>query len=188
MTRHPTWVESRKHHLTPEFCADFAARIRDGYTIKKAALSFEIPPGVVRYWLREGEAQRTRALENGLDPEAVGFEAKLWDAVAPALADRDMAQLRKVDDAKWKLERYDSEDFGPAAARVEVSGPEGGPIELEDRTVTRIAQVVQLLRDTGQDHFLGLDSEPPRQALPPAPDVLSDPPEGEPAAGRLPAA
>lgn len=75
--------------------------------------------------------------------------------------------------------------------RVELTGAEGAPIQLEGRAVVGIADVVQLAIETGQAHLLGipgLDADAARRALSASADVLPDPADGEPPAGSVPAA
>ena len=61
--------------------------------------------------------------------------------------------------------------------RLEVTGAEGAPLQLEGRAVVGIADVVQLAIETGQGHLLGipgLDAAAAGRELPAAGDVRPD--------------
>lgn len=60
--------------------------------------------------------------------------------------------------------------------RLELSGPDGGPIELERRIVVGISDVVRLAGELGISLPLGVNGGDPGRELPPAQDVLPDPP------------
>lgn len=71
--------------------------------------------------------------------------------------------------------------------RLEVTGADAGPIQVEGRAVVGLADVVALARKLGVGPLDGLDAGPARGTVSPAQDVLSDPPQRERAAGALPA-
>ena len=59
------------------------------------------------------------------------------------------------------------------ATRVEVSGPQGEPIQIEGRRVVSIADVIAF----ADKHGIELGGGDAQRALPAAPDVLPDPPD-----------
>lgn len=183
-----TWRTYRRQEITAAFCERAATLYREGKTDKQVARFMGIPPSMWRAWLEAGENQtiELQTVEGG-DEMRMLPEALLWEAVAPAIAERDSSLARKVDDPKWMLERMAPDEFGPAAQRVEVSGPDRGPIAVEGRAVVGLADVVRLALETGQGHLLGLPAGLAGELVPAAADVLPDPPGSEPAAGPLPA-
>jgi hypothetical protein len=158
---------------------ELAKHFRQGATVKIAAGRIGVPPGVLRSWLRIGEEQLADiyAADVGY-PEQEGL---LYFECAKATAEYLAEHVGTVSDptdapdwraSSWLLERRD-EDFNPAS-RVEVSGPEAGPIQIEGKTLVGIADIVALYRATGQGHLLGLGEGDAQEALPSATDVLPD--------------
>jgi hypothetical protein len=78
-----------------------------------------------------GASYRAAALSSGI--------GELLEAVEQAAARakvRAAAQIAKAAEADWRaaawfLERRDPETFGPPTARLEHSGPDGGPMTLD---------------------------------------------------------
>lgn len=62
--------------------------------------------------------------------------------------------------------------------QLEVSGPGGAPIELEGKRVTSLAEVFEFAQAIGAGLANGIGAPTSRDALPPAADVLPDPPDG----------
>jgi len=162
---------------------ELAEHFRQGATVKIAAGRIGVPPGVLRMWLSVGEEQLSDiyAADVGY-PEQEGL---LYFECAKATAEYLAEHVGTVSDptdapdwraSSWLLERRD-EDFNPAS-RVEVSGPESGPIQIEGKTLVGIADIVALYCATGQGHLLGLGEGDAQAALPSAGDVLPD--HGEP--------
>lgn len=73
-------------------------------------------------------------------------------------------------------------------SKVEISGPEGGPIEIEGKAVVGLADVVAFARSIGHSDLLGLDAGDARDAVPAAQEVLPDTGERKRPAGVLPPA
>src|SRR5262245_54859913 len=71
---------------------------------------------------------------------------------------------------------------------IEISGREGGPIELEGHAIVGLADVVAFARSIGASDSLRLDAGDSRPALPAAEEVRPDPPGDLDAASVLPAA
>jgi len=72
--------------------------------------------------------------------------------------------------------------------KVEISGPDGGPIAVEGRAVVGLAAVVRFAQSIGHGDLLGLDAGDPGDALSPAQEVLPDARERERPPGVLPPA
>lgn len=183
-----SWETWRKHEITPDFVERAASLYREGLTHTQVARKMGIPPRMWRVWLEAGEEQVVALRFSEADTAGAvrGHEADLYEAVNRALGDRDAGWMKAVDDPKWKLEKA-ADDFGPAAQRVEISGPDRGPIAVEGRAVVGLADVVKLALETGQGHLLGLSTAGARELVPAAGDVLPDPAGSEQAAGALPA-
>lgn len=174
-----SWKTWRRKQITPELVEELAGYFRAGATPKIAAGRIGVPAGVLRMWLREGEAQ----LEELYDRE-VGYpeqEGLLYDACAKATAEYLMQHVETISDpdgrdwraSSWLLERRDDE-FNPAS-RLEVTGHEGGPIAIEGKAVVGLADVIALAKGLGAGHLVGLDAGDTLDALPGPAPVLPDP-------------
>ena len=178
------WAKWHLNKLTPKLANEIAASFRKGATLKIAAGKAEIPPAVLRAWLQEGERDLTSIYdaETGV-PQP---ETRLYIACAKATAEYLEKHVGNVSDpgkdewrnSSWLLERRD-EDFNPAA-KVEVTGADGGPVQIEGRSIVGIADIVRWYVESGNGHLIGI--EPPGDALPVAREVLPDRPELERAA------
>jgi len=167
--------------LTQDLVDELAEHFRKGATVKIAAGRIGVPAGVLRMWLREGERQLTDiyAADVGY-PEQEGL---LYHDCAKATAEYLAERVEYVTDAakddewrasSWLLERRD-EDFNPAS-KVEVSGPEGGPIVHEGRSISGIVDLIAFAESIGAGHHLGLpNGGSPGGALPAAAALLPDP-------------
>jgi hypothetical protein len=169
---------------------ELAGHFRKGATVKIAAGRIGVPAGVLRMWLREGERQLEEIYGSDVGyPEQEGL---LYHDCAKATAEYLAEHVGTVSDpgtaewraSSWLLERRD-EDFNPAA-KVEVTGSEGGPIVVEGKAIVGLADVIALARATGQGHLLGLDDGDSPGALPAARALLPVAAEPEPAASAVP--
>lgn len=115
----------RPSAYTPELGARIVAAVARLGFISLAAELNGVSRATVHRWTQRGEKG---------DPEFADFAAD----VARAKAQFADLQLSRVDDAKWVLERVDKETFA-APRRIEVSGPDGGPIESTPRVLTQEA-------------------------------------------------
>jgi hypothetical protein len=115
----------------------------------------------------------------------------MGEEIRAALVDERMDELALNGDPQPTIltawARANNPNYGDKT-KVEISGPDGGPIELEGKAVVGLADVVAFATRIGAGHLLGLDAGDPGHALPAAADVLPDPADGEPAASVLPAA
>jgi hypothetical protein len=187
------WPAWKRRRPDAELAAELAHHIRSGLMLKQACQLCGVRPGTVREWLRLGEEQleRIEADERGM-PGEFGMFALVIDKAVGERAQQLVAMLMEAGAGKdsspgsagWLLERLER-DFN-LASRIEVSGPESGPLEIEGRAVVGISDVLALASKLGAGHLIGLDGAPARDALPPARALLPDPAEPEPAA--IPAA
>lgn len=185
------WRNWRRKDLNQELVDRIAGHFRKGATVKIAAGLENLPAGVLRMWIREGEQQIQDIYDSGVGyPEHEGLA---YDAWVKATAEYLMTRVEDVNDpeqaadwraSSWLLERRDDE-FNPAS-RVEVSGVDGGPIAVAELDVS-LGDLVALAQSLGAGHHFGLDEPDPLSALPGADEVLPDPSEREPAAAALPA-
>jgi len=159
---------------------ELAGYFRQGATVKIAAGRIGVPPGVLRMWISEGERQLTEIYGKEVGyPEQEGL---LYHDCVQAVAEYLLERVESLTEADagwqaagWVLERRD-EEFNPAS-KVEVSGPQGGPIEHEGHVIAGIVDLVAFAKDIGASHHLGLDGGHPLGALPAAGEVLPDPAE-----------
>lgn len=190
MSHRSEWGRWQAKRITPELVEELAEYVKLGCSLKIAAKRAGIPAGILRRWYRAGEEeiQAIYEAETGY-PSQVGL---LWEALHKAageVAAELIADLRLAGAGKesapgssgWLLERLE-EDFAPAAARVEITGSEGGPIAVEGRAVVGLADVLAVARELGVGHHFGLDAGDPPSALPAPRAVLPDPPVDQPAA------
>jgi hypothetical protein len=175
------WRSWRRQILDQALVDTLAGYFRKGATVKIAAGRIGVPPGVLRMWITEGERQLTEIY--GKDVGYPDQEGLLYHDCVKAFAEYLAEQVDTVSEpgdnewraAGWLLERRD-EEFNPAS-KVEVSGPQGGPIEHEGHVIAGIVDLVAFAKDIGAGHFLGLDGGHPLGALPAAGEVLPDPVE-----------
>lgn len=172
--------------ITPELIAALEKMFAKGRTRKIAAGLAGIPVGILNRWLDIGKdlweqtgQRREPAAELFVRCEAArsGFVAKLQDQLTIAGAGKESSP----GSAGWQLERLERDDFG-ATARLELTGPEGGPLIVEGRAAVGWADLFAIARETGQEHLLGLAGGSPGGALPRAPEVLPDSADDERAA------
>jgi hypothetical protein len=173
------WRSWRRKLLDQDLVDELAGYFREGATVKIAAGRVGLPPGVLRMWLREGENQLSEIY--GKDVGYPEQEGLLYVACAKATAEYLAAHVGTVSDpgdaewraSSWLLERRD-EDFNPAA-KVEVSGPEGGPIVVEGHTIVGWADLIELAERTGQGHLIGLAGRSDGADVPGSQKVLPAP-------------
>ena len=179
------WDLYYRKRITPELTATIAEHFRKGATDKIVAGLVDLPRGVIRHWLSEGEAQ----LE--LAPEERGPESLVFVAVQKAKAEYLMDQVKGVNAMNdewranaWLLERRDEEFAAPR--KVEISGPDDGPILVQGQAVLGLADIVSLAGQLGVGHLFGLPGPDSQPALPEPAEVLPDSGQREPAAVPLP--
>lgn len=184
------WPEWKRRRPDAELAAELAEHIRAGLMLKQACQLCGVRPGNVREWLRFGEEnlERIESAERGT-PNEFGMFALMIDKAVGERAQQLVAMLMQAGAGKdsspgsagWLLERLER-DFN-LAVRHEVSGPEGGPLEIDGRAVVGISDVLALAKQLGAGHLIGLDGGPDRNSLPAGRPLLPDPAEPEPATG-----
>lgn len=186
-----TWPEWKRRKPDAALAHELARHIKAGVRLKSAARLAGVPAGTVRQWLRDGREQLERIYENDEDighPGELGMFAMILDQAAGEVVADLVAKLKDAGAGKdsspgsagWLLERME-EDFN-LASRVELSGPEGGPLVVEGRHAVGWADIFAIAAATGQGHLLGLAGGNDRLALPAPGEVLPDLVEHEPAA------
>jgi transposase len=126
---------ARPSKLTAHVRERIAQAVSSGASYRAAALSAGVAESTVRSWLARGRAEQgARRHARGERPyvelvEAVEQAAGRAEVRAAVL----IAKAAESDwrAAAWFLERRDPETFGPPAARLEHSGPGGGPVTLD---------------------------------------------------------
>lgn len=115
----------RPSKLTPTVTKSLCAALRDGHYLETAAAAAGITRQTVRNWLKRGEV------------ETDGPYRVFFNSIKKAEAQGEIALLKRLKAANkngwqrfaWILERRHTEHWG--RRRVELSGPDGGPIGLE---------------------------------------------------------
>ena len=176
-TPRKSWHTWNRKQITPELIEELAGYYRQGATLKIAAGKIGVPPGRLRMWLVEGEREvdAIYEAENG-HPGHFGL---LYDACVQAVAGYLLDRVDEITDAEaewraagWLLERRD-EEFNPAQ-KVELTGAEGGPIQLEGKAVVGLADVIALVQKLGYADRYGLDAGDSGRGLPVASALLPD--------------
>lgn len=130
MARHP---KGSTPILTDELIEKLAATIRGGAYVETAAAFCGISKDTFYRWLRAAEGE-----------EATELLLRLSDAVKKAMAEAELRDLSVISKAAqdgvwqaaaWRLERKFNDRWGrQAKVQLEHSGPDGKPIEVNDRS------------------------------------------------------
>lgn len=143
----------RKTLLTPERLEAIQTMLRAGAYVDDACRSVGISHTTFYNWLQRGNVQRER-LNAGLEIEE--DESKFLDfleAVEEADAEGIIGHLMNIDHAAkngtwqasaWILERKQPRKWG-RFERTEISGPEGGPIQINVSTEELERKVARIL-------------------------------------------
>ena len=176
--------------LTPDIAERLVGAAKNGRTIKQAAEFAEIPAGILRRWLEIGEEEWVKTGERTspaadlfarYSKEHARYVGQLQDQLKSAGAGKESSP----GSAGWLLERLEREDFG-TSSKLEITGQDGGPLLVDGRPVVAIADVVAFIRSIGASERLGIDAGAPQRGLPPAREVLPDPPADQRSAERVP--
>ena len=119
--------------------------IRRGLAVKFAAALAGVGEQTLRDWLAKGEAESPPDADGPL----VAF-AELYRSAEAEYAAQELASIDgEVGEGKgdwkrtaWKLEKRFPKEFGPRVA-LEHSGPNGGPIEINDARARILALVAR---------------------------------------------
>jgi hypothetical protein len=129
----------RPTKLTPERTALAVNVLRGGNTREAAAAAIEVDPDTFGRWTRTN-AEFRRAVEHAEHEAELLFASRIRKSAVEAEVvetfDRAGNLLRRVTKYDWKaaawwLERRRPKEWKPVQG-VEVSGPDGGPIESRD--------------------------------------------------------
>jgi hypothetical protein len=129
MTTRPRAPRRRATKLTPEIQAEICRYLRAGNYVETAAVLAGIHKDTFYDWVKRGR--------RGQEPHAA-FVLEVDRAMAHAEA-REVARIVKAAErewqaAAWRLERRYPQRWG-RLVRQEVSGPEGGPLEVQSGVV-----------------------------------------------------
>jgi hypothetical protein len=136
----------RRHDLTPELIQSLTSAIRLGATLEIAAKSYGIDPKSIHNYLNRGRddmasgytAETSIFVHYLLEmqkAEGRGALGKLAIIQQAAQGDDEKGIKPNWTAAAWYLERKYPRDFGRSYQNVEVSGPDGGPVETENVNV-----------------------------------------------------
>lgn len=174
--------------ITPALIESWEALFREGATRKEVARKSLVPFGIVKRWLEEGAEAALEWYEQGgegqmplvaqlhLKCEAGRgeFVAKLRGMLVAAGAGKESSP----GSAGWMLERLEQDEWG-LSQKLEISGPEGGPLIVDERHVVGWADFFAIAEGNGYLALLGLPGGGARGALPAPAPVLPDPAEHE---------
>lgn len=151
------WRKWHRRNLDQATVDELAELFRKGATVKIAAGAIDVPPGILRMWLAEGERQLTEIYNS--DTGYPEHEGMLYVACAKATAEYLQTRVDKITDPdegdwrpqSWLLERRD-DDFNVAAkvdvqthSTVEVVQHDQAIIAAELRELLASGQTLQLL-------------------------------------------
>ncbi|MDP3767724.1 MAG: hypothetical protein Q8S13_06890 [Dehalococcoidia bacterium] len=129
----------RPTKLTPEIAARIFQALRAGNNRPAAAHYGGISQETFQTWMRRGRAARAGIHRDFL----VGVEKAEADAQIASVAIIQSAARKTWQAAAWWLERKFPQEWG-RRERMEVSGPDGGPIPLADLGRLSDAKLVTL--------------------------------------------
>jgi len=118
--------------LTPKIYEDITYSVKAGNTPENASKLASVPVKIFSDWMARGER---------CEPEYMAFAIEINRSIAIA-EDRNVLRLERMGGsdpkvAEWLIERRNRKEWGNVD-RHEVSGPDGGPIEMTVEAVKRI--------------------------------------------------
>jgi len=182
--------------INDELIAEWEALFASGETRKGVARDALVPLGIVKRWLDLGAESALEWYEAGDETRPLPVEARLHLRCEKARGEF-VAKLREQlvqagagkesspGSAGWMLERLESDEWG-LSQRLEITGQDGGPLLVEGRAAVGWADLFAIAQANGYEHLLGLSRGGSGVALPPADEVLPDPPDAEHSADALP--
>lgn len=141
----PKRIKHKRATFCPETCATILGWLELGNFRESACARARVDPSTLRTWLEKGAEE----LDKTPDGEELGDYAQFYVDVieAEAIAEIKMCGTVMAGDPKdvqWFLERRYPKRFGKLATRVELSGPEGKPIEVADARRTLLGRLLPL--------------------------------------------
>jgi hypothetical protein len=140
----------RRTKLTPEIQSKLVQAISLGTSYEAAATYAGVSRETVRSWLRRGERE-TRGIYHEF---AEAMKVADGKATVACLATIRSAAQNDWKAAAWLLERRHPNEFG--RARLEITGPNGGPLQSEVRAETKHvfdagkkARILAILKECG---------------------------------------
>lgn len=125
--------ERDPYKFDPETAEDVLRTIRAGNFLETAAAFAGVTPKTVRNWLRKGARQKEGPLADFARDYAEAEATAETYALAQITRSRDWAA------AAWRLERRFGKRWSRKAA-LELSGPDGGPIESTVHTLSDLVR------------------------------------------------
>lgn len=125
-------------------CATIVKWLGYGFFRESAAIRAGVCERTLRNWMEQGRKDLEAAQENlapGEIPNTLALtdHAKFLIAVEKAEAEAEAGMVTRLvgedargEDIRWFLERRYPKRYGKMAMRVELSGPDGGPMEVVD--------------------------------------------------------
>jgi transposase-like protein len=135
LTRVRARAMARPTKLTPAVREKIVQAVAACSSYRAAALYAGVADSTLRSWLARGRAEQGATKRVRGEAPYVELVASLERAAAIAEV-RAAGQIAKAGETDWRamawfLERRDPETFGPPAARLEHTGPDGSPIALD---------------------------------------------------------
>lgn len=140
----------RPSKLTPELHAEIVNLIRLGNFREAAAAAAGIGTTTFHRWMAKGREARS------------GIYREFWAAVNTAEAQAEATAIGRIRQAAqdpkhwtaaaWYLERKFPERWG--RKRLEISGPEGGPVETEEKGVLAPSRAAEILNVLAAANYL----------------------------------
>ncbi len=151
---------SRPLKLTPAVRERIELAVSAGASYRAAAASAGVGESTLRSWLARGRAERGARKQAAGERPYVELVEGVEEASARAEV-RAAALLFRAAESDWRaaawfLERRDPESFGPPATRLEHTGADGGPVDLDvlgdlsklsDSELTQLQQLLEKGRD-----------------------------------------
>jgi hypothetical protein len=140
----PKRIKHKRATFCPETCATILRWLSLGNFRESACARARVDDSTLRRWLERGAEE----LEKTPDDLELGDYAQFYVDVieAEATAEHAMTGLvltsGETEDVRWFLERRYPKRFGKLATRLELSGPEGKPIEVNDARRTLLGRLL----------------------------------------------
>lgn len=138
----PKRIKHKRATFCPETCATILRWLALGNFRESACARARVDPSTLRTWLDKGAED----LEKTPDDAELSDYAAFYVDVIEAEATAEQAMVGTVlsgetEDVRWFLERRYPKRFGKMATRLELSGPDGKPIQVDDARRTLLGKL-----------------------------------------------
>lgn len=142
----PKKTKHRRTVFCPETCATILRWLELGNFRESACARARVDPRTLSDWLKRGADEHEKAAP---DEELTEYAAFYLDVIS-AEATAETILVGQVlegepEDKRWFLERRYPKRFGRMATRVEVTGEDGKPIEVQDARRTLLGRLLQVV-------------------------------------------